>query len=195
MKCLNGKKRNMHILKIDSRGVSTILGSMLLVSIVTSSMSVLISATSECNRQAILKESETRQDHINLIQEMQDFYNLVKNTNTSYIDNTSIEPTWYWPENRSTDIPLEPECKVYFNGPKSSVATVWFRYYGTNNNYLVETSEPKYRTVEGGSLVTFKYDEAASKNTTYYWKLEIWTPGKIIPTVLTLSFTTGSSKN
>ena len=109
--CKNGNKRTI---KIDNRCVTTLIGSMLLVSIVTTSMSVLISAISECNREAILKESNTKQEHNNLIQDMQEFYNFVKNTNISYIDNTGIEPTWYWPENGSSNISLKPECKVFF---------------------------------------------------------------------------------
>ena len=187
------KKVNKRTLKIDNKCVTTLIGSMLLVSIVTTSMSVLISAISECNRDAMLKESNTKQEHNNLIQEMQEFYNFVKNTNTSYIDNTGIIPTWHWPENGSLNISLKPECKVFFDGPKSNIATVWFRYYGTDNKYLVESSEPKHKTIEGGTLVTFKYDKADSFETTYYWKLIIFSPGKIIPTELNLSFTTISS--
>ena len=141
MRRLFCKNINLRILKIDTRCVTTIIGSMLLVSIVTTSMSVLISATSECSRQALLKESDTKQDHLELIQDMQEFYNLVKETNTSIIDNISIIPAWYWPENESTDVPLRPVCKVFIDGPKSNVVTVLFRYYGIDNNYLIESSE------------------------------------------------------
>jgi hypothetical protein len=195
MKSLKCKKWDIKKLKIDSRSISSIIGSLLLISIVTSSMSVLITAISESNRQAMSKESEIKLDHFKLMQEMGEFYDLVKNTNTSSLDNTGIEPSWYWPENGSTDIPLKPECKVYIDGPKSSVATVWFRCYGIDNNYLVESTGPIYKTVDGNSLITFIYDEAVSLKTTYYWKLVVFKPGDITPIEKSLSFTTVSYQN
>ena len=187
---INGKKRN---LRFNNRGVSTIIGSMLLVAIVTTSMSVLISTTSESNRKALSEESETKQEHLELISEMREFYDLVKNTNTSYIDDATIEPIWYWPEDESIDVPLKPECKVYFDGPKSSVATVFFRYFGLDDSYATESSGPKYRTVEGGTLITFTYDGAVAPGATYYWKVLVFNLGEVVPKELDLSFTTVSS--
>jgi len=184
---------NKRIIQNDSRSISTVVGSMLLVAIVTTSMSVLISVTSESNRLALDKESEAYQEHYELMQEMQEFYYLVNSTHTGYTDNKSIEPTWYWPENGSIDIPLKPDCKVYVDGPSSSVATVWYRFYGIDTSYTAESSAAKYKTVEGGTLVTFKYNGASLPNTTYYWKVIIFNLGKMSTIEAYLSFTTGPS--
>jgi hypothetical protein len=55
---------------------------------------------------------------------------------------------------------------------------------------MIESSEQDYKTVDGKTLVTMRYDEAVEAGTIYYWKIVIISPGKIFPTELNLSFTT-----
>lgn len=171
-------------------GVSVIMGSMLLVAIVTTGMSGLIVITSENTRIALDKESETYQQHYELMQEMQTFMETINSTYFNGPYNETLEPGWYWPANQSTDIPVSPEVKVYVDGPSGSIANVWIRVYNIDATYSSAVASSKSQIVEGGTLFTYKYNTANNLNTTYHWSITMLTPGNKSSIELFLEFTT-----
>jgi len=166
-------------LKKNINAVSNIIGTLLLVGIVASGMSVLMITSTTNSSETLEQNIQTNVEHTEFLQKMQEFQDNITDINLNNLTAKEVKVGWVWPKNGSKGIPLTPEieCKVYIDGPPGYVVTVYFGFLSTSSDFPSSVIPIKKVTTQSGSLATFKYTFATKEKTKYLWAIGICHPG------------------
>jgi len=177
-------------LKKNFNAVSNIIGTLLLVGIVTTGMSTLMIASTTNNSETLEQNIQASGEHYEFMEEMREFQDYISGINPNNLIAKEVKIGWVWPKNESRDIPLSPECKVYIDGPPGYVVTVYFGLLSTSTDFPSSVVLNEKITTQSRSVVSFKYDFANIPGKTYYWAVGLCHPGGIRKADAYYTFTT-----
>ena len=171
-------------------GVSVILGSLVMTSILITTTGVILIVSTDNNARAIERNNIANELHAELLQEMQAFYDMLEAKipgNPNVADNNPPSILWSSPIHRS-DVTASTtlQCKVHVIDPEEDEITIWFYPWGET----VETPLPpvQIRVVPTDTNATFYFD-ASTPYTDYYWSVAICDPWHL-PSSQLFSFST-----
>jgi len=179
------------LIKNTHAGVSVVLGTVLMIAIMASAMSVYVKVSSDSDQRTYELNDMSNNIHSELLEEMEAFYDnlLGKIAGIPGVpDNerpiiVSVEPIPYSADVVSAIIPI----KVNVIDNDTDEITVWFYPWGeTVGNPLIK---PQIQTIVGGGDLIFRNFDATASGKTYYWSVAINDPWHL-PYSELYSFTT-----
>jgi hypothetical protein len=171
-------------------GVSVILGSLIMTSILITSTGVVLIVSTQNNTRAIERNNIANELHAELLQEMQAFYDMLEAKipgNPNVANNNPPTIIWSSPiQNCVETASSSLQCKVHVFDPDEDEITIWFYPWGE----MVELPLPPVQimVVPNDTNATFYFD-ASTPNTNYYWSVAICDPWHI-PTSQLFTFST-----
>lgn len=176
-------------IKNKKGGVSVVIGSLLMASILISTTAVLIIISTHNNTRAIERNNLANELHAELLEEMQAFYNYLEAkipSNPNVQDNNAPVILWAGPTETSSESAKPNQlCNVHVFDVDSDEITIWFYPWGET----IEAPLPavQVQTVASDTNATFSFGPTESGKT-YYWSAAICDPWSI-PTAELYSFT------
>ena len=184
------KKRSRKFTNNVKGRVSVILGTVLMIAIITSAMSVYVKVSSDSNQRTYELNDVSTDIHAELLEEMEAFYDnlLGKIAGIPGVPENqrpiivSVEPIPFSADVVSAMISI----KVNVVDSESDETTVWFYPWGESvSNPIIK---PQIKTIRGGGELTFNFP-AMDSGVTYYWSVALNDPWHL-PYSELYSFTT-----
>ena len=172
---------NRKFIRNKKGGVSVVIGSLLMASILISTTGALVIISSQNNTRAIERNNLANQMHAELLAEMQAFYDYLESTmpgNPNIGNNSAPIILWAGPIEESVETPASPQvCKVHVFDPDDDSVTIWFYRWG-ENVLINPVPEVEVQTVSSNTNASFNFIDTESGKT-YYWSVAICDPWHI----------------
>jgi len=184
------KKLFRRFVKDKNGGVSVVIGSFMMASILITTTSVLVIVSTQNNTRAIERNNMANELYAELLQEMQAFYDMLEAKipgNPNAAGNEPPRIIWSGPKQESVETPSSTlQCKVHVVDFEGDEITIWFYPWGEK----VELPLPRVQilVVPTDTNATFIFD-ASNPGTDYYWSVAICDPWHV-PSSELFMFTT-----